>query len=137
MKNQLYLFVYGTLRQNCQSQAHARYLSDAKFIGAAKVRGLLYRVSFYPAFVECETDDWVTGEVYELPSSAALTALDVYEECDSTNLEPHEYQRRQVKAHLDLGDQIDVWCYVYQKDTSSLEPIKSGDFLHLSEDTPP
>ena len=123
------IFVYGTLRRDCNTGAHQRYLGKATFIAPARLRAKLYRVSYYPAVCLTQGDHWVVGEVYELASNAELIALDEYEEC-SINPQPQdEYRREWVNVELEAGEQLRVWTYVYQQSTQGLHIIEQGDFL--------
>lgn len=132
------VFVYGTLRRHCPSGAHNRYLANAHFIGSGRVKGRLYRVSYYPGlrletaqekFTESTENHWVIGEVYALANEQALVQLDDYEECTPPYSREQEYQRATVSVQLDNGDWINALTYVYQQPTEQLEIIPSGDFL--------
>lgn len=125
-----YIFVYGTLRRACPTGAHRTYLANTEFIGSAKVRGNLYRVSYYPALVLDESAGWVLGEVYRLISPEQLQQLDRYEECTYPSQPEQEYQRRKIDVATDKGESYSVWIYSYQRVVSNLEIITSGDFLN-------
>jgi gamma-glutamylcyclotransferase (GGCT)/AIG2-like uncharacterized protein YtfP len=124
------IFVYGTLRSGCTTGAHQTYLTDATFITPAKIKGKLFKVSYYPALIIDETADWVIGEVYQLASAAQLAALDAYEECTYPAQPQQEYQRRKVEVLTDAGDYLSAWVYAYQHASAHLEFIASGDFLN-------
>lgn len=124
------LFVYGTLRRDCTSGAHATYLADAQFIARATLNGKLFRVSYYPALVLDENAGKVTGEVYQLASAEQLARLDAYEECTYPALPQQEYQRLQVQVLTDAGAHLSAWVYAYQRNCDQLELIASGDFLN-------
>lgn len=125
-----YIFVYGTLRRACTTGAHHTYLAGAEFIGSAKVRGNLYRVSYYPALVLDDAAGWVLGEVYRLNSHEQLQRLDVYEECSYPSLPDQEYQRKKIAVVTDMGASLTAWIYSYQHPIAGLETIASGDFLN-------
>ncbi|RYY73634.1 MAG: gamma-glutamylcyclotransferase [Gammaproteobacteria bacterium] len=124
-----YLFVYGTLRGTCESDAHKEYLRGADFVSPAKIRGKLYLVDYYPGLVLSETEHWALGEVYLIENEAQLHDLDVYEGCAKNSPQPHEYERRIVSAVLSSGENINAWAYIYKQDTSKFKLIESGDFL--------
>lgn len=132
MQNQTsdYIFVYGTLRRDHDSNLHQRYLYGADFISAAKVRGQLYMVSEYPGLVLNEREHWALGEIYLLASEAQLHELDVYEGCAKNSPLPHEYQRILIDTQLTSGETLRTWAYIYQQDISGLALIDSGDFLN-------
>lgn len=125
-----YIFVYGTLRRACTSGAHRIYLANAEFIFDAKVRGHLYRVSYYPALVLDESAGWVLGEVYRLTSPEQLQQLDAYEECTYPSQPQQQYQRKKTDVVTRTGKLMSVWIYAYQNPISGLEKIASGDFLN-------
>jgi gamma-glutamylcyclotransferase (GGCT)/AIG2-like uncharacterized protein YtfP len=125
------LFVYGTLRRDCPTGAHQKYLADAEFVSTANVRGKLYQVSYYPALVIGDTHACtVKGEIYRLSNSQQLTALDAYEECSYPALHDQEYQRCLIQAEASNGELFNTWVYVYQGRLDNLPLIESGDFLN-------
>jgi len=124
------IFVYGTLRSGCTTGAHQLYLAGDTFIAPAKIKGRLYKVSYYPALVVDDTADWVIGEVYQLASTAQLAALDAYEECSYPASPEQKYQRRKVTVLTDAGEYLSAWVYAYQHASAHLEFIASGDFLN-------
>lgn len=125
-----YIFVYGTLMRTCPTGAHQTYLANAKFIGTAKVKGNLHRVSYYPALVLDDAAGWVVGELYQLTSSAQLQQLDAYEECTYPGQPQQEYQRKIVDVQNDEGAVFAAWVYCYQHAVNHLPLIPSGDFLN-------
>ena len=125
-----FIFVYGTLRRACPTGAHVKYLAGATFIAPAKIKGKLFKVSYYPALVIDAAADYVIGEVYQLASAAQLEGLDAYEECTFPALPEQEYQRQQVTVLTDTGEALSVWIYAYQHPIAQLEFIASGDFLN-------
>ncbi|MFB8786923.1 gamma-glutamylcyclotransferase family protein, partial [Pasteurella multocida] len=73
-----HLFVYGTLMSHTRTAKALRLGRAAELIGPATLRGLLYRISWYPGLVE--GDGRVHGEVHRLKDPAAsLVWLDAYE----------------------------------------------------------
>lgn len=130
MSDDNFIFVYGTLRKDCTTGAHKTYLTGAEFIGKAKVRGCLYRVSYYPALVLNDAAGWVCGEVYRLTSTEQLQRLDSYEDCASPVDAQQEYQRQKIALLTDAGNAFTVWVYAYQHAVDGLQLIPSGDFLN-------
>jgi gamma-glutamylcyclotransferase (GGCT)/AIG2-like uncharacterized protein YtfP len=125
-----FLFVYGTLRRDCVTGAHDRYLAGAQFIAKACVRGWLYRVSYYPALVLDEEADWVQGEIYCLRDAQQLHELDVYEGCTFPSKPEQEYQRQLIDVSITGQSDIRCWIYTYQHPLDNLPVIASGDFLN-------
>lgn len=125
-----YLFVYGTLRKECETGAHKEYLGNADFVSPAKIRGHLFMVDYYPGLVLSETEHWAIGEIYLLENESQLHDLDVYEGCAKKSPQPHEYERRMTEVVLYSGEILQAWVYVYQQNTRDLDRINSGDFLN-------
>jgi gamma-glutamylcyclotransferase (GGCT)/AIG2-like uncharacterized protein YtfP len=125
-----YLFVYGTLRKECETGAHKEYLRSADFVSPAKIRGQLFMVDYYPGLVLSETEHWAMGEIYLLADDNQLHDLDVYEGCAKKSPKPHEYERRMTQVVLTSGEALNAWVYVYKQDTQNLPLINSGDFLN-------
>jgi gamma-glutamylcyclotransferase (GGCT)/AIG2-like uncharacterized protein YtfP len=125
-----YIFVYGTLRKECETGAHREYLGRADFVSPAKIRGQLYMVDYYPGLILSETEHWALGEVYLLEDQSQLHDLDVYEGCAEKSPKPHEYKRCKADVVLSSGEIMSAWTYVYLQEVEHLEPITSGDFLN-------
>lgn len=125
------LFVYGTLRRACAYPMHAVLAADSRYVGSARYQGKLYRVSHYPAVVPSDNPaQQVVGELYQLlRPEQTLAELDIYEECSAEFAEPHEYRRELQQVKLENGESVSAWVYLYNRDTSGLKLIASGDFL--------
>lgn len=130
--NQAHLFVYGTLRRGAETRMYRLLAQHSDFVGEAVWQGRLYKVDTYPGAVP--SDDpvhRVRGEVYALREPAGiLAALDVYEECGPGSAEPTEYVRAPQEVVVDDGRRLMAWVYVYQRPTTGLKEIVSGDFLN-------
>lgn len=127
-----YLFVYGTLRQHANHPMHQLLAAHAKFFAIARYQASLYLVSYYPGAVpSSNTADQVVGELYQLvQSELILPQLDHYEECGPGFTEPQEYRRELQRVTLENGDIVSAWVYIYNRETSGLRQIQSGDFLN-------
>ena len=69
------LFVYGTLMRGFDHPMAQLLSRSADFIGEARCRGRLYRVTHYPALVlSHDAADVVFGELYRLRSPDELSA---------------------------------------------------------------
>ena len=126
-----FLFVYGTLRRGCAHPMHTVLATDSRYVGIAHYQGLLYRVSHYPGVVpSANPAQQVVGEVYQLLKPAqTLAVLDAYEECSADFPAPQEYRRELQLVVLENGSSVDAWVYIYNRDSSGLKRITSGDFL--------
>ncbi len=118
-----HLFVYGLLRSDVGGPMQPALAQSASLVGAARWRGHLYRVDEHPAAVASDSDEWVAGELYELPEQAGdlLSKLDAYEGV------PEDYVR--IAARVDArGASIVSWIYVWNRPVRGLPRIRSGDF---------
>lgn len=123
MKSPNLLFVYGSLRRNADGAPHP-LLREGRFLTAATVPGVLYRVNWYPGLVaDEEGGSRVCGELFELPAeraAALLAALDDYEGSG--------FRRRQLHASAAGNSVGDAWVYEYVGPTQALALIPSGDY---------
>ena len=126
-----YLFVYGTLRQNANHPMHQQLAPHARFVAMAHYQARLYQVSYYPGAVpSSDAADQVVGELYQLVRpEQLLPLLDSYEECGPGFSQPQEYRRELQQVTLHNGESVSAWVYIYNRDTSGLTRIASGDFL--------
>ena len=109
------VFVYGTLRRGA---AQAGRMSDARWLGAGRVRGDLFRISWYPCVVLREEGDFVTGDVFAIDDDL-LRKLDAYE--------GDEYRRVRVMVEGDTPGEAWMWEWAGEVPAESL--IASGDWL--------
>ena len=100
------LFVYGTLRRGSKNK-YARLLhAHARFLGDARMRGRLYQLDHYSgAVLSDQPDDWVDGEVFQLEEPSILATLDEYEGA--------EFERAIIQVHLDSGEELEAWVYLF------------------------
>jgi gamma-glutamylcyclotransferase (GGCT)/AIG2-like uncharacterized protein YtfP len=126
-----YLFVYGTLRRDSNSEMYDLLARYGQFVGDATYRGKLYMVDYYPGLVPSDNPrDVVYGEVYKLSCpDIVLSRLDDYEECGPTFSKPTEYVRRKHDVKLRSGDVVSASVYIFEQPTDGLRLIESGDFI--------
>jgi gamma-glutamylcyclotransferase (GGCT)/AIG2-like uncharacterized protein YtfP len=120
-----YLFVYGTLKRDVNSEMHHLLANYAEFVDAAAYQGKLYRIENYPGVVPSNHPlDVVQGEVYLLhQAEVVLALLDRYEEFGQEFPEPNEYNRQKQSVLLKSGPTVTAWVYVYTHSTEGLELI--------------
>jgi gamma-glutamylcyclotransferase (GGCT)/AIG2-like uncharacterized protein YtfP len=118
-----YLFVYGTLRSVFHNP-YARLLAQrAVLLGTARLPGRLYRLGSYPGMLAPHTPkDWVTGELYRLPSAfcALLWTLDQYE--------GPGFERVLTIAHRAGRPPVKTWVYLCRQRVSEAQRIVSGNY---------
>lgn len=123
------IFVYGTLRSGGGAPGGVSGLLEdrADRVGAGEIAGRLYEAGPYPAGVS-DDEGRIRGEVFRLQEPGrSLPVLDRYEGCtpDGEGL----YRREQTAVEMEDGETVTAWAYLYNRDTSSLEPLPSGDWL--------
>jgi gamma-glutamylcyclotransferase (GGCT)/AIG2-like uncharacterized protein YtfP len=113
-----YLFVYGTLRRGSDNKFALLLADRARYVGAARVPGLLYDFGRYPGAVKIDqVDHWIQGEVHRFDDPRLMPLLDEYEGT--------EFQR----AIVSVTGILECWIYWYVgAETGRLIP--SGDWLN-------
>ena len=126
-----YLFVYGTLRKDTETQMHQLLMHYCDHINNGYFTGKLYEISGYPGAVESlnETEK-VYGELYRINSDAVLPLIDDYEECSEQFSLPHEYVRKKVIVYINDCSVVNAWCYIYNFCTLKLRQIPSGNYIN-------
>jgi gamma-glutamylcyclotransferase (GGCT)/AIG2-like uncharacterized protein YtfP len=128
-----HVFVYGTLRKALRHKMAGVLAREAHFVGEASVPGMLFDLGTYPGLVvNAQATGLVQGEIYALRAPGAdgtLAALDEYEGCAPTDVEPHEYRRILVQATLADGPMLSAWAYVLNRPLAGLTPIPTGDYV--------
>jgi gamma-glutamylcyclotransferase (GGCT)/AIG2-like uncharacterized protein YtfP len=120
------LFVYGTLRLGSKNEQAERLAKTARHMGAATIRGRLYRVAHYPALAPAlSEEDRVKGDVFEGVTAELLQWLDEYEGT--------EYERQVAEVTMQDGRTLAAFFYCYVLPTGQLEWIRSGDWRGLSD----
>ena len=127
----MYLFVYGTLRQNTGTAMHGILAHNSEFFGMGLLQGKLYLVGDYPGVVLSDNPaDRVLGELYAISQAHVLGLMDEYEECTDEHPQPHEYIRRICPVKTETGLRVDAWVYLFNHATDNLRSIVSGDFIN-------
>jgi AIG2-like family. len=126
-----YIFVYGTLRRDTNSEMSHLLAKHAEFVDDAMYHGKLYKIDYYPGAVPSDDpNDVVQGEVCLLhQADVALPLLDQYEEFGPEFPEPNEYSRQKQSVLLKSGRFVTAWVYVYNRPTEGLELVESANFL--------
>lgn len=112
------LFAYGTLQEAGQRDAVLRGAATW-VVGRGSVAGTLYDLGEYPGLVAGGATR-VPGTLIELADDAALTLLDAYE-----GVEEGLYARVRTTVHLDTGDEVAAWVYVYLRPVDGRPRIAS------------
>ena len=118
------VFVYGTLRQGGSNDI-TRLQPAARFIGAARVAGVLYHLGHYPGMT-LGGAQWVQGEVYAI-EPALEAVLDDIEDLGATPTD--EYIKREVM--VDVAGHATA-CLVYEinpRYVVAAKQIQHGDWL--------
>ncbi len=111
------LFVYGTLLSGIDHPMGRRLRREARLVGPARVRGRLYRVSWYPGVVDGVQGEVVHGELYRLADpGGTLLWLDEFEGVTrgaSSVTAPREYGRV-VRDVTGPDGPVRAWVYLYR-----------------------
>ncbi len=148
-----YLFVYGTLRPECQQHsqhlpkggniAHDALQQYGEALGQTIWQAQLFDLGRYPgAQASTETTDQVIGELFCLKNpQAALAILDEYEACRAEDPLPHEYERCEIQVYMrqqgpNHANQAKlwpnkVWVYEYRLSTIGHRRILTGDYTSV------
>ncbi len=122
------LFVYGSLRKRAEHPMHEVLREHGKPGGAARVRGRLYVVDWYPGLVLDPDAGWVVGELWTGVADEAWPVLDFYEGCSAEDPAPHEFIRTEATV-LAADQPRQSWIYTFGRDVAALQQIDSGDWL--------
>ncbi len=132
------MFVYGTLRRTTNTQMYRHFIAEhGEFLGAARIRGQIYKIHHYPGVVLSDNpDDIVVGELYRIRNIAAvLPAIDEYEGCSDDFPRPTRFIRDTVEVELIDYGVHDAWIYLYNRDpiAKGWTRIESGDYMDVFE----
>lgn len=123
------VFVYGALRREA---SNGWRMENARFLGSARIKGTLVRISWYPGLVR-EGEGSVLGEVYEV-SRELLRQLDEFEGIDPGHEDGGNGEYRRLRTEIHVGkDTYKVWLYEWQKGIEDYEVIANGDWLSGSQ----
>jgi gamma-glutamylcyclotransferase (GGCT)/AIG2-like uncharacterized protein YtfP len=109
------LFIYGTLhpdRAPREIAAAARRLISA---GPATIRGHRYDLGEYPGVVLDSNGLHIQGELFAVPDTAALAALDAYEDFRPDDPANSLFLRVETTATKPDGSPLTCWVYVYNR----------------------
>ena len=123
-----HLFVYGSLMSAARHPMGERLRAESRLLGAATIRGRLYRVSWYPGAIEsADAEQRVHGEVYALGDPGRTLAwLDTYEGIVPGNPDAGEYERLERPARLATAEELTAWVYLYRKDVAGFALVPDG-----------
>lgn len=122
------VFVYGTLRSGA---SNAFRMEGGELVSAARVRGRLYWIDWYPGLVPDDGDDWVVGEVWRV-SAGMLEALDVFEGGSTAEDPDAEYRRVRVRAvGLEREREWTPWVWEWRGVRDEGRRIRSGDWMEV------
>ncbi len=135
MKENQYLFVYGTLLSEYGDvESHQWVKQYAEYMGKARMAAKMYMVDYYPGIIPCQSGEKyiVRGELYRLIEPENLfNLLDKYEEYNPMDTAHSEYVRKQTQVELKNDNKIyTAWVYYFNQSVEDLEFMPKGDFLN-------
>ena len=119
-----HVFVYGTLRRGGINDI-TRLRPAPRFVGAARVAGVLYHLGAYPGMT-LGGSEWVQGEVYAI-DPALEPLLDEIEDLGSHPTD--EYIKREIDVAVDTRV---LQCLVYEINPRYAQPalrVPGGDWM--------
>ena len=119
-----HVFVYGTLRPALATGEPSMLIASLQQDGPATVRGQLFDLGDYPGLVDGPGS--VYGDLLLVETTAHLTSLDAYEECDRAC---PLYRRETTTARRPDGQEVTAWVYRYCRSLKDAVLIPSGDYL--------
>ncbi len=133
-KENIYLFVYGSLMSSMEHLMHALLIKEATFIDKAWFQGKLYDLGEYPGAVASnKVSDKVTGELYLLHNKNIIRTLDRYEGYNEMNVESSLFRREIVPVTLANGTSQQAFIYLYNSRVSDKNLIYSGDYFQFKQ----
>jgi len=114
------VFVYGSLMRDGVNADLLSRRRDARYLGPARCRGMLYDLGEYPALVP-EGKAWVWGELYRCdPIEETLRNLDALESDAG-------FDRRLLPVMWKLGE-TEAWTYVQASPPAGAMLIAGGSY---------
>jgi gamma-glutamylcyclotransferase (GGCT)/AIG2-like uncharacterized protein YtfP len=127
-KGSAQIFLYGTLRRGGSRDA-TRFYTGAKFVAAARMRGVLHDFGEYPGLRIDVQAGWVRGEIFEV-TPEVLAGLDAWEGIDPAAPDAGEYRRVRVDVEREDGAREECWVYEIALARCAERPaIASGDWI--------
>ena len=126
-----HVFVYGTLRRGGINDI-TRLRPAPRFVGAARVAGVLYHLGAYPGMT-LGGSEWVQGEVYAI-DPALEPLLDEIEDLGSHPTD--EYIKREIDVAVDTRV---LRCLVYEINPRYAQPalrVPGGDWMRALAQQP-
>ncbi|MFI0429514.1 gamma-glutamylcyclotransferase [Mariniflexile sp. HMF6888] len=126
-----YLFVYGTLLKDFESDMSKFLEQHSEFVGSGYFNGNLYEILWYPGAVLSDNpNDKVYGHIFKiLNAEKTFKVLDDYEGIGDTDEHGNEYKRILIDAYLDSSQPVKTWVYIYNNSTENLKQITSGNYF--------
>ena len=129
-KENIFLFVYGSLLSSMAHLIHARLIQQATYINKGYFQGKLYDLGEYPgALASDDASDQICGELYLLHNKNMLSALDEYEGYEEMNLAESVFRREIVPVILADGTLQQAYIYLYNARLPAKSLIYSGDYF--------
>lgn len=126
-----YLFVYGTLLQDCNNEMSQFLAKHAEFVGKGFFCGRLYDVDEFPGAVSStDMSKKVYGSIYKIADQELVfKVLDEYEGIAAEQTDLDLFKRIIVEAYFEAGHTVKTWVYEYNLPTTNLRLIPSGRYL--------
>ena len=121
--NNIYLFVYGTLRKDFGLSLMQKVADKIDFVGQGRIKAKLYDLGSYPAAVEELWQNEISGDVYNVHDvEKVFSVLDDYE--------GPEYWREKANVKMERGEVLNAWVYWYSGEIDETLRIEENDYLN-------
>lgn len=129
-----HLFVYGTLRKDCDHPMSQFLNAHSEWVNKGHFYGLLYDIGEYPgAILSANTTEKIFGDIYKINDSYTLfKTLDAYEGTGDFFAKPNLYIRKLITVFTENGLEIKAWIYIYNRSIENLKLISSGDYTNIT-----
>ena len=116
---------YGTLRWGEPAYNTLSLPGRLRFLGPCRLKGALYSLGPYPAFLDTEPG-LVRMDLFEILDTDVISVLDDYEEFDPADEAGSRYLRR-LSSVEESSER--AWAYVYNESVDPSTHIPCGDWL--------
>ena len=110
------LFIYGTLHPDLAPREIAAAARRLTHIGSATIHARVYHLGEYPGAILDPTAPPIPGELFTVPDTPTLAALDTYEDYRPANPANSLFLRVETIATTPDGSPHPCWVYVYNRE---------------------
>ena len=110
------LFIYGTLHPDRAPAEIAPFARRLTPLGPATIRARLYHLGEYPGAILDSTAPPIPAELFTIPDTAPLAALDAFEDFRPADPAASLFLRVETAATTPDGSPHPCWVYIYNRE---------------------